>query len=193
MSDHPFRGEVSPSVQPKPPLVQLKTMSSRPAAEQKKEPASYVHPACVDATRVQMLMACTHALVTPHVGYCAQIFLLLSTRATKVPEGNDDDDFRGWNISLMEERLRNWASLAWRRLRGNLINVYKYLNGGVKRMVVLSDRMRGNILEYRKFHLNMGKNFSTVKVTEHWNRLLRLAMESPSLEIFKIHLDTILN
>jgi len=47
-------------------------------------------------------------------------------------------------------------------------------------------------MEHRKFHINMQKNFLTVKVTEHWNRLPREVLESPSLEIFKTHLDTYL-
>jgi len=38
----------------------------------------------------------------------------------------------------------------------------------------------------------MRKNFFPLRVTEHWNRLLREVVESPSLEIFKIHLDKVL-
>jgi len=36
------------------------------------------------------------------------------------------------------------------------------------------------------------KNFFTLRVMEHWNRLPREAVESPSLEIFKTHLDKVL-
>ena len=47
-------------------------------------------------------------------------------------------------------------------------------------------------MKERKFHLNMRKNFFPLKVTEHWNRLPGGVVESPSLEIFKTHLDAFL-
>jgi len=47
-------------------------------------------------------------------------------------------------------------------------------------------------LKHRKFQLNTRKNFFPLRVMEHWNRLSREAVESPSLETFKTHLDKVL-
>ena len=99
-----------------------------------------------------------------------------------------------------EERLRDLGLFNLeKRLRGDLINVYKYLKCGRQRdianlfSVVCEDRTRGDghKMEHRKFSTNMQKNF-TVRVTEHWNRLPREGVQSPSLEIFKACLEAYL-
>lgn len=57
---------------------------------------------------------------------------------------------------------------------------------------VCYDRTRANRckLEHRSFQ--EGKNLYTVRVTEHWNRLPRELVGSPSLDPFKTCLDAFL-
>jgi len=54
---------------------------------------------------------------------------------------------------------------------------------------VPSDKGNGHKLEHGKFHTNIRKNLSTLRGTEHWNRLPK-DVESPSLEVSKTHLDS---
>jgi len=60
--------------------------------------------------------------------------------------------------------------------------------------VVPSDRTRGHehTQKHGRFPRNIRKHFFTVRVTRHWHRLPREAVETPSLEIFRRHLGTVL-
>ncbi|KFP27858.1 hypothetical protein N325_01624, partial [Colius striatus] len=148
----------------------------------------------------EVLLPLYSALVRPHLESYVQFWRdrelmeIVQRRATKM--------IRGLEHLPYEERLRELGlfHLEKSRLRVDLINIYKYLNGDCQEVgaflysVLSSNRTRGNgkKLEDKKAHINIRKNYFTLQVREPWHRLPREGVESPSLEVFKTHLDMFL-
>jgi hypothetical protein len=93
----------------------------------------------------------------------------------------------------------NMFSLEQRRLRGQLIEVYKMINKidivDFNNMFTFSqNQTRGNglKLELPRYNTDVCGNFFTYRIPGYWNKLSELVVNSPSIDSFKKKLDKVL-
>ena len=129
----------------------------------------------------------------PQYKKAVEVLEQVQRRATRLVKGLENEPD--------EERLRELGrfSLGKRRLRGELIALFWYLKGvysesGVGLFsLVTGDKMASSCAKVSLgWTLGNALLGNTKRVVEHWNRLRREVVESPSLDVFKSRLDVVL-
>ncbi|KAF2344476.1 hypothetical protein FHG87_024768 [Trinorchestia longiramus] len=94
------------------------------------------------------------------------------------------------NLSY-ERRLQRLEliTLEQRRLRGQLIETFKYLNGLFERDGNVRTRNNGQKLLLRNFKTSQAMNFFPVKIAATWNQLPENIVSAATVNTFKNRLD----
>ena len=140
------------------------------------------------------------ALVRPHLEYCnvawsprlkkdRNLIESVLRRGTKMIPGLRELEY--------EERLSklDLPSMAYRRIRGDMIEVYKYTHEIYRTDQILvldtDTTRRGHNYKLKKRHCNKvtRSNFFSFRVVDTWNGLPHVVVNAPSLNSFKARLD----
>ena len=142
------------------------------------------------------------ALVRPHLDYAVQFWSpyyrmdidrleSIQRRMTKMINGIRHLEYK--------DRLKRLQlhSLERRRLRGDLIEVFKWIKGinkgDISKVLIVSGpgitRTNGFKLEKFRFRKEIGKNWFTNRVVDEWNRLSRHVVSANTIDCFKNRLD----
>uniref|UniRef100_A0A803K1Z4 Reverse transcriptase domain-containing protein n=1 Tax=Xenopus tropicalis TaxID=8364 RepID=A0A803K1Z4_XENTR len=156
----------------------------------------------IDSREEGVILPLYRALVRPHLEYAVQFWSpvlkrditeleRVQRRATKLVKGMESFSY--------EERLAKLGlfTLEKRRLRGDMITMYKYIKGSYNNLsnVLFTSRSfqrtRGHPLrlEEGRFHLNIRKGFFTVRAVRFWNSLPESVVLADTLYNFKKGLD----
>jgi len=80
-------------------------------------------------------------------------------------------------------------------------SLVRYIRGSYKKgnerffTKVCSDRTRGNSFQLKesRFRLDIRKEFFTMRVVRHWNKLPKEVVDGLSLEVIEVRLDRVLS
>ena len=142
--------------------------------------------------------------VRPHLEYCIQFwspYLIKDIDMLEAVQRRATKMIPSLKKLPYEQRLRklNLFSLAKRRLRGDMIEVYKIIHGidkvDLSNLFVFNDddRLRKHNFHIRiKRHINKNSclYFFTRRVIKYWNGLPEIVVNSSSLNTFKNNLDS---
>ncbi|MEW8545255.1 MAG: reverse transcriptase family protein [Candidatus Thiodiazotropha sp.] len=149
-----------------------------------------------------MFVSLYKSLVRPHLEYATTVWSPMFKKDSVILENVQRRATRMVNtISNLsyEDRLKRLGlpSLEYRRLRADMIEVYKILNGiekvDVNKFFTITDSntTRGNDLKLfkKRSRLNIRANVFSNRVTNNWNSLPNYVILAPSLNAFKSRLN----
>ena len=141
--------------------------------------------------------------VRPHLEYCIQFWKPINVKDADMLEGVQRRATKMIpslrNLSY-EERLKRLGmfSLRRRRIRGDMIEVFKMIHGidkvNLGKLFIMDEdrRTRGHdfcLKIKRHVNSNIGLNFFTRRVINYWNQLSDVVVDCKSLDTFKVKLD----
>ena len=142
------------------------------------------------------------ALVRPHLDYAVQFwspYYRMDIKMLESVQRRMTKMIQGIRNLSYEDTLRHLKlhSLERRRVRGDLIEVYKWMRGfntgNVNKVLVVSEpgRTRSNGFKLEKFRFNkdIGKNWFINRVMDEWNRLSSHVVSANTINTFKNRLD----
>ena len=149
-----------------------------------------------------LMLQLYRTLVRPHLEYCVQFWSPYYRKDVETLERVQRRFTRmlpGMEGLGYEERLKKLGlfSLERRRLRGDLIEVYKIMKGidrvnrGKLFPIIETRRTRGHGLKVRgeRYNTDIRGRFFTQRVVGVWNALPSKVVEANTLESFKSNLD----
>ncbi|XP_059576183.1 uncharacterized protein LOC132247417 [Alligator mississippiensis] len=160
---------------------------------------------CISSRAKEVILPLYATLVSPQLEYCVQFWAphfkrdvdnieRVQRRATHMIQGQQGRPYneRLWDLNLF--------SLHKRRLRGDLVTVYKLTRGDQKSLRETLfplappriTRNNGHKLLESRFRLDIRKNYFTVRANRIWNQLPREVVLAPTLVVFKKRLDAYL-
>ena len=134
--------------------------------------------------------------VRPHIEYCVEVWNPVFREDINKMERVQNKMSRlireGSRVRPQERNARlGISSHEIRRLRGDLINIYKYVNKGALFTLRDDSRLRGNDKAIRRpmFQANPKRHSFAYRSVDEWNILPNFVVNSETLNVFKSNID----